>query len=55
MINCQTCKTSLQRHCNNCPARVAREVVEVLTYDDRLLFDNLMHRFKGAWKEMAET
>jgi hypothetical protein len=55
MLSCATCGTSLQRHCNTCPVRSAKEVVSVLNDNDAKIFNNLLERFSGAWKEMAKT
>lgn len=53
MIKCATCPTSLQRHCNTCPVRDAKEIVKVLDDESQKTFDDLVKRFDIAWKEMA--
>jgi len=54
MIKCATCPTSLQRICNTCPVRSAKEIYEVLDAESQKHLDDLLERFDGAWREMAK-
>jgi hypothetical protein len=53
MIKCATCPTSLQRVCNTCPVRDAKEIVKVLDDESQKHFDSLLKRFDGAWRKMS--